>query len=276
MRGTTVFATTFFGTLAVGSLLLAVSIWNSRRYFALTVRQFSHVPISDGLRRGLVRGAIPWAIGIASLAVDVPILSEYAANHSRLLLFVAILLLAVFIGGLGLQVAVAGFNRPKKLVPPYLRDDPGVWSAGPTRTSDLDLGSDLSDDDKMLLEAINPSGASTFLLSRKDAAESTLHLSVEPGEVASVVRSALEEIAKSDITEYRNDDSLVLRAAVYADPRTRNVAVARVTIRDGMKSVALSMYGRDGLVRLRPARKALARLAALLPTLETGSQDSEP
>lgn len=122
----------------VGSVLLTVfnvyrvrRIWRDQAYFEQSAREFHFGFYSMPVRRGIVRGWLPFTLGFASLAVF-GALNLYlkavggAASPDMLDLLFALILVTIV--GFGLTLLVAWFNVPKLLVPPYLRGEPGAWA----------------------------------------------------------------------------------------------------------------------------------------------------
>lgn len=98
---------------------------------------------SAAIQRGFVR-AVPAAIivvVVASAAIPLAwLVPEEPQGPFARPYWVMLPYLAAFIGSLALMGSVVFFNRPKFLVPPYLRDRPGAlaeWIAGWRRTRRL-------------------------------------------------------------------------------------------------------------------------------------------
>jgi hypothetical protein len=86
-------------------------------------------PFGAASRRGAIRGMIPaiaaaWTLLAAGITVRLPGFTN--GNDQRVLRIVAITLLGCFAVALALHVCVILFNRPKFIVPPPMRDEPGL------------------------------------------------------------------------------------------------------------------------------------------------------
>ena len=89
----------------------------------------SGLPIGNQLRRGLVRGTAVGVVVCAVLvlaAVAVVVKASTTGDASRLAADVAVVLLLVFAALAIVNAGVILFNRPKFVVPPPLRDEPGA------------------------------------------------------------------------------------------------------------------------------------------------------
>lgn len=118
----------FSAGVAIFTVRWAVRAWRDPQYFRLKVSFFG--PFNEDMLHGLSRGLAPFAASMTALALALPfLLISMVAPRNHGFAVIGLSLVLVFVAGVALQVAVAGFNRPKWCVPPYLRAEPGVWAA---------------------------------------------------------------------------------------------------------------------------------------------------
>ncbi|WP_145935975.1 hypothetical protein [Amycolatopsis bartoniae] len=103
-------------------------LWRSREYFERVIKQMLVIPFGNDVCRGLLRGWLPFTLGVTALAVSVPMLLFGTARMNGPILLAAISLVGVTAVGVFLQLTVTWFSRPKWCIPPYLRQEQGVWA----------------------------------------------------------------------------------------------------------------------------------------------------
>ena len=130
-----------FSLIAIGASLMflftlfrAVKIWHNPRHYEYVVNQLKTLPFRKDVTRGLVRGnavnaaemgamsvlfGMGWVVG-----VDSP---DFDADAHPLFTPVAIGLIFACIALFLVHMLVVWFNWPRWCVPPYLRNEPGVW-----------------------------------------------------------------------------------------------------------------------------------------------------
>ena len=114
------------------SVWRAVRLWRHPEYFFYVVASQAFVfPFKKDVRRGLVRGWVPFSAAFVALTCGM--LALIATNsqqdpHSPWGI-VGIGFVALFLLGFVLQLSVVWFNRPRWCIPPYLRTERGVWVA---------------------------------------------------------------------------------------------------------------------------------------------------
>lgn len=94
-------------------------------------RTLSWLPFGAGFRHGVIRAqpAVLLSMGTALLASAALGVTEVTDGGLRLVFIVlGLLLLGTFMLFFVLALTVVFFNWPKKLVPPYLREQPGIVS----------------------------------------------------------------------------------------------------------------------------------------------------
>lgn len=132
----------FAGFLAVVSgfaVWRSVKVWRQDEAYLLRTSAWMVVfPVAPDFRRGLARGRAPFAVGLAALTVAMILFIAGGAASPHMArpipgarppwpILVGLPFLAAFLAGEVLLLSVAWFNRPRWCVPPFLRDEPGVW-----------------------------------------------------------------------------------------------------------------------------------------------------
>lgn len=111
------------------SVWRAVRLWRDPQYYErlVTLGLFRFSPRVTG---GIARGWVPFAFSIVSLAVGLSLLivgeTADGGSSSPELVVAGLALVGVFLIGVVLHIVVIWTNRPRRLVPPYLRDAPGL------------------------------------------------------------------------------------------------------------------------------------------------------
>lgn len=109
--------------------LIEKSLWYQGAWRTRGEVMFAWWPWGDTSRRGAIRGFVAtvfagWAFAIAIVTGDASAyLHKGAAEAARILAFV---FLGLFVVGLIIHFSVMLFNRPKFIVPPPQRNEPGV------------------------------------------------------------------------------------------------------------------------------------------------------
>ncbi|WP_155054775.1 hypothetical protein [Streptomyces blattellae] len=122
-----IFLTCFW---AVGTPFLTwktIQLWRDPEQVAFFERGFTFLPFGPEVRRGEVRSLAVTAVGVWAITVLVLVGVWDAEGEMRmasLIAFVCAFLLLMTC--VVVEVAVILFNRPKFVVPPHMRSDPGV------------------------------------------------------------------------------------------------------------------------------------------------------
>jgi hypothetical protein len=121
------------GMLTVYSAASAVRLWSNPDRADRIMAAYAVLPFGPRVRRGTVRGAWPRTAILA--AVSGIALVGAAPTHADLVarkpnaVIVVILIALLLVAGL-LQLSIILVNRPRFLMPPYMRTEPGVLFAG--------------------------------------------------------------------------------------------------------------------------------------------------
>ena len=114
----------------------SLRIWHDPAYYERVSLAFRYGDFPLEVRRRLMRGWLPLAVGFAALTLfgSVNLLAQAAALQASAVVGGAqVALLALFALGCVLMLVVAVFNAPKVLVPVYLREEPGIRGSRPGR-----------------------------------------------------------------------------------------------------------------------------------------------
>ncbi|QUQ66988.1 hypothetical protein [Kutzneria sp. CA-103260] len=119
----------FFWLSAGVMLRSTIRMWRDPNHIVRFTGRYGFKPDFD---RGLARGFTAFTLSMTSLALAVPLIAytdpaRGVVRGPTWLAYVEGGLLLLFMLGLALQFCIAWFNRPKFLVPPQRRDEPGVW-----------------------------------------------------------------------------------------------------------------------------------------------------
>jgi hypothetical protein len=127
-----VILTIVVGMFTVWMAISAVRLWRDPSRADQIMAAYSVLPVSQAVRRGTVRGAWPRAVVLACVTAIVPIGSvatdaQLQAGPLRVaaLALVGLLILAGLV-----QLSIILFNRPRWIVPPAMRAEPGILTGG--------------------------------------------------------------------------------------------------------------------------------------------------
>jgi hypothetical protein len=137
-------------TLALIFLVLAVAVqarqalrmWRGEDAVARRMQVgLTAAPLSPEVKRGIVRGVVAQLLQLSFIVVAV--LAGVAAKDGwhggskiTVLSVAAVASLVAMMVCFGLQVAVIWFNKPGLIVPPYMREEPGVRASRQARRVD--------------------------------------------------------------------------------------------------------------------------------------------
>jgi hypothetical protein len=120
----------------------AARLWRDPKRADRIMTAYGVLPFSPGVRRGTVRGAWPRAAVLACLAAILFIGPGATSAQLRPGQPLAVTILALvgllIVAGLA-QLAIILVNRPRWLVPPAMRAEPGVLNAGSRRKGRADI-----------------------------------------------------------------------------------------------------------------------------------------
>jgi hypothetical protein len=111
---------------AAFSVRRAFLIWRSPSAFERELRRSAFASRGSSFGTGLMRGCVPFAGAWVAMAIFAPveITREWEATQGKALpgaMLVSGILLGLFVLGVALQLTIALFNRPRFLIPRYLR-----------------------------------------------------------------------------------------------------------------------------------------------------------
>jgi hypothetical protein len=122
----------FFGLVGGFLTWRTFRMWRDPDYYQKVISQSTTLPVSAEVARGLTRGTAPLAAALLCAALFTPLV-VYTDGGGRgvtqgppALAYLEWALILVFLVAMAAHLCIAWFNRPKFLVPPYLRDEPGV------------------------------------------------------------------------------------------------------------------------------------------------------
>ena len=120
--------TVLVGSLAIYAGVSASRLWRNPARADRVMAAYVVLPISKAVRRGTVRGAWPRTVVLACVTVIVPIgsVATSAQLHSGLLRLAAVALIVLLITAGVVQLSIILVNRPRWIVPPAMRAEPGV------------------------------------------------------------------------------------------------------------------------------------------------------
>jgi hypothetical protein len=121
------------GLLTIYSAVSAVRLWSHPDRADRILAAYAGLPFGPRVRRGTVRGAWPRTAILASvtgiaLIGTAPTHADLVARKPNAVIAV-ILIALLLIAGL-LQLSIILVNRPRFIVPRYMRAEPGVLFAG--------------------------------------------------------------------------------------------------------------------------------------------------
>jgi hypothetical protein len=105
----------------------AIQLWRKPELADWYMHTFAFLPFGDDVRRGEVRSVALTATSLwgATLLIWLALLDTDASAPSIILVAALVVLLLPVV----CEVSVVLFNRPKFVVPPHMRADPGVIAA---------------------------------------------------------------------------------------------------------------------------------------------------
>ena len=111
---------------------IAAKVWRDPAYAEKMTRSERTLPFGYATRRGVIRGVLPlWTgigfIGVGTLAAAG--LPAGSAHQSSPALVCAVACYGLGIAAIGLNIWIVWFNRPRRLVPPYMRGEEGLVPA---------------------------------------------------------------------------------------------------------------------------------------------------
>ena len=111
---------------------IGAKVWRDPAYAEKMTRSGHVLPFGYAIRRGMTRGVLPlWTgigfIGVGTLAAAA--LPAGPAHQSSPALVCATVCYALGIAAIGLNIWIVWFNRPRRLVPPYMRGEEGLVTA---------------------------------------------------------------------------------------------------------------------------------------------------
>jgi hypothetical protein len=130
MKVAAIFAAVAWVGVSVFNIRQVVRLWGDPRQVAARIAATAWIPAGPEFRRGVVRGAIPFAVGSLSGAAGiVAILMQGGARSTasgigKGMIYGAFSLMAIAVV---VQFAIVFFNRPISLVPPHMRNEAGMF-----------------------------------------------------------------------------------------------------------------------------------------------------
>jgi hypothetical protein len=111
---------------------IAAKVWRDPAYAERMTRSGHVLPFGYATRRGMTRGVLPlWTgvgfIGAGTLAAAT--LPAGAGHPSSPALVVAGVCYALGLAAIGVNLCIVWFNRPRRLVPAYMRGEEGLATA---------------------------------------------------------------------------------------------------------------------------------------------------
>ena len=122
----------FLGLVAVTLVLLIVRLWRGESKVAETLEiGFAATPFRGDVKHGMVRGIVPLAAQIVFIIATVVsavagMSSWHGGTKLTPLMLIALANLIAMLVAFVLHFSVIYFNRPRWLVPPFMRHEPGV------------------------------------------------------------------------------------------------------------------------------------------------------
>jgi hypothetical protein len=125
----------FFGLIGGMLSWRTVRMWRDPAYFKKVLAQSTALRVKADFAEGLARGTAALAAAMVCLALVVPLVVYADSGKAGVsqgppaLIYLTEALLLLFVLAMVAHLSIAWFNQPTFLVPPYLRDAPGVWAA---------------------------------------------------------------------------------------------------------------------------------------------------
>jgi hypothetical protein len=126
--GVALLASVTFGPRIVGK------IWRDPQYAEMMAWSGRVLPFGYATSRGATRGALPLWVGVGFIGAGTIAASALPGRAAHpapvsLALVAAIVCYAAGLAGIGLNLSIVWFNRPRRLVPPHMRGEEGLVSA---------------------------------------------------------------------------------------------------------------------------------------------------
>lgn len=101
----------------------ATRLWRDPRRASGMMLSRQVMPVREGTRRGMVRGAVPLSAGLIFIAIGVLVaaIAKPVPRHPTPGAVTAAILIGFGLVALGLHFSIMWFDRPAWLIPPHMR-----------------------------------------------------------------------------------------------------------------------------------------------------------